>query len=406
MLDAAQTIRTFSPPVATILHIEDDPQSQLLVRKLLSAAGHRVIEARSGLEGARLATEHAPDLCLVDINIPDLDGYEVALLLRGRLPTVPIVAITAEGDRGTARAVGFTGFLSKPIDVPSFARTVGAFLAGSPSEASLASQGPPASGAPDGDALVLRAQGERIAAHLEAKAYALSDAEARLVEADRLRKTFYRNVSHELATPLTPLVGYLGLLRREELGPLSAPQRRAVEAMEEALGRLRGTIDNLIDVTQLETGRMRFAHREYDFLDTARRALAQIADRLAERSQSLLEELPRGPLPGYGDPERLQRAMVQLLENASKFSPERGHVGVRVIAREASYELWVVDSGPGIPGGREERIFDPFFTTDLQNGMGLGMYLVYNLVTHRLHGTIHCETAPDAGVNFLIDIPR
>lgn len=381
MLDAAQTIRTFSPPVATILHIEDDPQSQLLVRKLLSAAGHRVIEARSGLEGARLATEHAPDLCLVDINIPDLDGYEVALLLRGRLPTVPIVAITAEGDRGTARAVGFTGFLSKPIDVPSFARTVGAFLAGSPSEASLASQGPPASGAPDGDALVLRAQGERIAAHLEAKAYALSDAEARLVEADRLRKTFYRNVSHELATPLTPLVGYLGLLRREELGPLSAPQRRAVEAMEEALGRLRGTIDNLIDVTQLETGRMRFSFAPYDFAALLRQSLDARRAAFAARSIALHCDLPDGPVSAVGDADRVRRALGHLLDNALKFTPDHGAVAVELRASPTHAEVVVVDSGEGVDASWWGRIFDPFVQVDASptrthGGAGVGLAVV------------------------------
>src|SRR5579859_2472218 len=98
--------------MATILHIEDDPQSLLLVRKLLAAAGHRVVETSSGLEGARLASENHPDLVLLDINIPDLDGYEVALLLRGRLPGVPIVAITAEGDRTKSLTIGCDGFLA------------------------------------------------------------------------------------------------------------------------------------------------------------------------------------------------------------------------------------------------------------------------------------------------------
>ena len=116
--------------MATILHIEDDPHSLLLVRKLLQAAGHKVIESSSGIDGARLAQEHRPDLVLLDINIPDLDGYEVALLLRGRMPGVPILAITAEGDRATSLAVGCDGFLGKPIDARTFARTVDAFLGG------------------------------------------------------------------------------------------------------------------------------------------------------------------------------------------------------------------------------------------------------------------------------------
>ena len=97
--------------VACVLHIEDDPVNRLLVRKLLSAAGHQVIDAESGLEGIKLAETHKPDLVLVDINVPDLDGYEVTLRLRG-MPSMqgkPIVAITAEGDRDTSLAMGADG---------------------------------------------------------------------------------------------------------------------------------------------------------------------------------------------------------------------------------------------------------------------------------------------------------
>lgn len=364
--------------MATILHIEDDPQSQLLVRKLLSAAGHRVIEARSGLEGARLATEHRPDLCLVDINIPDLDGYEVALLLRGRLPGTPIVAITAEGDRGTARAVGFSGFLSKPIDVPTFARTVGAYLSGSEGSAAAEHEEAPGQGA---EAVVLRAQGERIAAHLEAKAHALSDAEARLVEADRLRKDFYRNVSHELATPLTPLVGYVGLLRRDELGPLSPPQRRAVEAMDEALGRLRGAIDNLLDVTQLETGRMRFSFAPYDFAALLRQSLEARRGAFAARGITLACDLPEGPVQAVGDADRVLRALGHLLDNALKFTPLQGTVAVELRASATHAEVVVADSGEGVEASWWGRIFDPFVQVDASptrshGGAGVGLAVV------------------------------
>jgi CheY-like chemotaxis protein len=104
--------------MAKILHIEDDPANRLLVRKLLSSAGFEVVEAADGLEGVRKAMQERPDLVLVDIAIPGLDGYEVTLRLRSepQLRGMPIVAITAEGDRDTSLAVGCDGFLQKPID--------------------------------------------------------------------------------------------------------------------------------------------------------------------------------------------------------------------------------------------------------------------------------------------------
>src|SRR6516225_1594791 len=113
-----------------ILHIEDDPANRLLVRKLLQGAGHEVIDAADGLEGVRLACAERPDLVLVDLNIPGLDGFEVALRLRGEpsLAGVPIVAITAEGDRDTSFAVGCDGFIQKPIDARAFARQIASYL--------------------------------------------------------------------------------------------------------------------------------------------------------------------------------------------------------------------------------------------------------------------------------------
>src|SRR6185369_10652317 len=108
----------------------------------------------------------------------------------------------------------------------------------------------------------LRAQSQRIVAHLEEKVAEISEANERLRELDQARREFYRNLSHELATPMTPIVGYVRLLADGELGDLSAPQLKAVRAVDECAQRLRGLIDNLLDVTAIETGRMRFAVRE------------------------------------------------------------------------------------------------------------------------------------------------
>jgi signal transduction histidine kinase len=357
--------------VATVLHIEDDPQSRLLVRKLLHAAGHTVVETASGVEGARLADSARPDLVLLDINVPDLDGYEVALLLRARMPSVPIVAITAEGDRETAIAVGCSGFLAKPIDVPSFARTVESFLHGSAA--------PPAPVPPASDAL--RAQGQRIAARLEAKVRELSDANDRLREADRLRKEFYRNVSHELATPLTPLVGWIGLLSRAELGPLTPAQRKAVGAMDDATRRLRGAIDALIDVTQMESGRARYVVAPYDFAAVVRRCIESRAREFEARGQRLALDLADAALPCRGDADRLGRAVLHLLDNARKFSPEGGVVALEVRASPTHCELLVCDSGAGVPVEWLGRIFEPFVQIDgsptrEHGGAGVGLAIV------------------------------
>ena len=388
-----------------ILHIEDESANRLLVRKLLTAEGMVVVDAETGLDGVRRALEIKPDLVLIDLNIPDLDGYEVALRLRSdpTLAGTPLIAITAEGDRDTSLAVGCDGFIQKPIQARRFAEDVRAYLAGR-------RERPVQQG--DGR---LRAQSEKIVRHLEEKVAELVAANDRLRTMDKLRKEFYRNISHELATPLTPIVGYISMLLNDELGPLNKQQAKALRATDDCTKRLRGLIDNLLDVTGLETGKIRFFHKEYDFLDTVRRAIAALADKMADAGVELVEELPRGPLPAFGDADRLGRAVQQLLDNGCKFTAgaqtsgtARGHVGVRVRALQSGhYELYVADSGPGIPPDQIEKIFEPFFQVDgsptrLFGGVGLGLALVRR-VAQALGGDVRAMAQapePIGGLSF------
>lgn len=118
-----------------ILYIEDDEQNKILVRKLLNSRGHEVLEADNGLEGIEKAKEFVPDLILIDINMPGLDGFETTTRLKGIDETkdIPIVALTArrtEEDRERSLVAGCSGFISKPIDIDTFVGTVEDYLSG------------------------------------------------------------------------------------------------------------------------------------------------------------------------------------------------------------------------------------------------------------------------------------
>lgn len=354
-----------------LLHIEDDPANRLLVRKLLKPAGFEVVDAVDGLEGVRKATEGHYDLVLVDIAIPGLDGYEVTLRLRSEeaLKDVPIVAITAEGSRDTSLSVGCDGFLQKPIDARSFVRTLEGYLKGQREGISVEKRG---------EQLVVQSQ--RIVGHLEEQVAALSAANERLLELDQARKEFYRNISHELSTPMTPIVGYTKLLRDLELGPLTKPQLKAVGAINECVGRLRSLIDNLLDVTGIETGRLRFADQPFDLGHAMRLAMEQTQKGRDEKEQGLHIAVPdAAEFPASGDQGRVIRAIAQLLENATKFSPKRTEIGIRLEKFEnGEYQITVSDQGPGIAPEYVTRVFDPFFQVDgsptrSQGGTGVGL---------------------------------
>lgn len=367
--------------VPSILHIEDDPNNRLLVRKLLQQAGYEVIDAEDGLAGVQLARTCRPDLVLVDLNIPGLDGFEVTLRLRGEasLASVPIVAITAEGDRETSLAVGCDGFVQKPIDARTFAKLIGKYLQGAKEVSS-----------PGARSVRLQEQSRRIVQHLEQKISELERANARLRELDTARTTFYRNVSHELATPMTPIVGYVEMLRGGELGPVTAPQKKALGAVDDCVRRLRDTIDSLLDVTGLETGQMRFVLRAYDLVPLVEQAVEAARAKAAEKKQRFVVQVAVESAPALGDAPRLSRSIGHLLDNAIKFTPNGGVIGVRVYKPgDGQWAVTVADTGPGILPDRLERVFEPFYQVDSsatrsQGGVGLGLAIARR--TARGHG--------------------
>jgi signal transduction histidine kinase len=360
--------------VARVLHIEDDPKSRLLVKKLLASVGHTVIEAESGLEGIRKAGSERPDLVLVDINVPDLDGYEITLRLRGMpaMSGVPIVAITAEGDRMTSLAVGADGFIAKPLDATRFAQLVDRYLLGHREHADETGE------------IRLRERSQKIVERLEKKVGELIEANRRLEEQSRLRREFLRNLSHELATPMTPVVGYLKLLLGGELGALSEIQKKCLTSVEQSTHRLRSLVDTLLDVSQLETGRLHFFHVPYDFIGIAQRALQEVAARFEEQGVQLNVEPSRDTsYPGHGDADKLLRAMVHVLDNAAKFTPRGGQVAVGLRRGMLPgggewYGLSVADSGPGVAPDQIPKILQPFYQVDgsvtrSHGGVGLGL---------------------------------
>ena len=120
-------------PGEKILYIEDDFRNRLLVQRILTAYGYNVVEAETGKEGMRLAKEITPDLILMDINLPEMDGYEATALLKKEdaLADVPIIAMTAnvmKGDREKTLEAGCDGYIQKPIDIDLLAEQIERYL--------------------------------------------------------------------------------------------------------------------------------------------------------------------------------------------------------------------------------------------------------------------------------------
>ncbi|MBN2719248.1 MAG: hybrid sensor histidine kinase/response regulator [Deltaproteobacteria bacterium] len=379
----------------TVLHIDSDSDNRRLVHDTLANNGINVIEASNGIDGIRKALSSSPDVILLDIALPDLDGYEVTLKIRGdaRGKDVPIVALSTQNDRRMIQAVGCDGLIVKPIQISKLPGQIRAFAeAGRPNLEILSN----ADRSDDSGLLLL--QGHKLADKLQTKIEELENTNKALLESEKIRTDFYRNLSHELSTPLTPAVGYLNMLLNEDLGELTPLQRKAIESIGRGVNKVRSMVENLLDVTALSTGKMSFFSREYDFNMQAREALKLCDEQFRERGIHVDSSIPKSQFVGLGDSEKLRRAMVQLLENAVKFCKPDGQVHICTRRTADRFMYLVYDSGSGIPEQELQAIFKTFYQIDgsptrEHGGTGLGLALARKII-ERFGGEIWAESPP------------
>jgi len=378
-------------PHPRILYIEDNPESRALVRNVLEPRGFDVLEASDGIAGIDLAISAHPDLILCDIEMPGIDGYETATRLRSYrgLDQCPIVVLTSHGDRGLSLSIGCDGYIEKPIDVEKFPGQLQEFLKGKREKM----RGPE-------ERRYLREYSQSLVERLEATVRELTAANSRLRAAARSKTEFMQNLSHELATPLTPITGYLKILKSLKTGPLTEGQQRIIESMQTASERLSRTIDNLVDFATLESGGYAIHRSEFDPAELSRSVIDE--EKPKARARRIVPELVVDPGlghgQGWGDERKLKQAVGNLVDNAIKFSPHGSHVLLRVTADAARLSFEVYDQGEGMLADEAERVFDPFFHADRVGeerapGAGLGLPVAKQIVEAH-GGKIWAESPP------------
>jgi two-component system phosphate regulon sensor histidine kinase PhoR len=225
---------------------------------------------------------------------------------------------------------------------------------------------------------------------------------------ERVRSEFVANVSHELRTPLTAIKGYAETL----LGGGLDEKPRAVEFVEviaRHADRLRDLIEDLLDLASVEQGEARLRIGRVAIAEVVAQAEATLRPSADRRSQTLRVEVPSG-LPGVlADRDRLAQVLINLVDNAIKFTPDGGRILIRAAFEDRRVILSVSDTGIGIPPGELGRIFERFYRVDRsrdrkEGGTGLGLAIAKHL-TQAMGGTIEAESAPGAGTTFRITLP-
>ncbi len=230
----------------------------------------------------------------------------------------------------------------------------------------------------------------------------------RLQEVDQVKETFVSSVSHELRTPITSIIGYLEMLLEGEFGGLESRQELAVRRIDTNSKRLLSLIDELLTLARVHE-RQAGATQPLDLRDIARTSYDVVSPSWAQRNLDARLCLPDHDVTVEGNPELLERVLVNLLGNAAKFTPDGGAVTLALTAEREDAVVTVRDTGIGIPPEEQQHLFTRFFRSSLAQrnaiqGSGLGLSIAHSIVEEH-GGTMHVESAPGTGTVFSVVLP-
>jgi PAS domain S-box-containing protein len=228
-----------------------------------------------------------------------------------------------------------------------------------------------------------------------------------LADLSRRKDEFLAMLSHELRNPLAPIRNAVQLLRLQRDG--TEIQKEAHGMIERQVAQLARLVDDLLEVSRITTGRVHLQESRIDLRGVVESAVETSRPQCGQKSQSIAKALPKEPLWIHGDPMRLEQVVVNLLNNAGKYTDRNGHIWVGLEQQGDQAVLRVRDNGVGIAPEVLPRIFDLFTQADKsldrsQGGLGIGLALVQSLVTmHR--GTVEALSTVGQGSEFVVKLP-
>ena len=428
-----------TPARTNILLVDDQPSRLLSYEAILKDLDQNLVRATSGVEALRLLMEEEFAVILLDVSMPEMDGFETAALIHQhpRFETTPIIFVTAlqqtDMDRLKAYRLGAVDYVFIPV-VPEILRSKVSVLVELYTKRrelqglnrSLERANRELAEANSTLQAEKHRELQRLNETLEGANAELAEAnrilqtqiaererlEQALREADRRKDEFLAILAHELRNPLAPIRNAVQLMR---VKPLPDPElswcRDAIERQIELLVRL---VDDLLDISRITQGKIKLQKQRVDVAEIVSIAIETIRGSIEGRKQELLVELPGGPCSVDGDLPRLAQVVGNLLNNASKFTDEGGRIRLRVEAeRDAgggSVAIRVTDTGIGIPPDVLPKLFQLFAQVDSrlnrsQGGLGVGLALVRSIV--ELHGgSVEASSAgPGQGSEFVVRVP-
>jgi signal transduction histidine kinase len=379
-----------------ILLVDDQPAKLLSYETILSSLGETLITVTSATEALECLLKHEIAVVLVDVCMPDLDGYELAAMIRQhpRFQQTAIIFVSAvmlnDLDRLRGYECGAVDYVPVPV-VPEILRAKVSVFA----------------------ELYRKTRAlERLNSELEQRVAertsALEASTAALQEADRRKDEFLAMLAHELRNPLAPIRTAVQLLRLKELGPQQ--RARARDVIERQVEHLVSLIDDLLDVSRITRGMITLQREPVLVGAIVARAVETTRPAIDAQRHELTLELPDELVTVEGDKTRLIQVLSNILHNASKFMDPGGRIHLKVSCEGSYVAISVADTGIGIAPDLIPKAFELFAQVHTkseraQGGLGIGLALVRRLI--EMHGgTVTARSdGPGSGTEFTVRIP-
>nr|CRH07205.1 Putative signal transduction histidine kinase [Candidatus Magnetococcus massalia] len=388
-----------------ILLVDDMPANLVALRAILEGIEAEFVDASSGTEALTRSLEQEFAVILLDVQLPEMSGFEVAQFLHSAEQTrhIPIIFITAaytkHQDTLKGYSVGAIDYILKPLDEDILRSKVNFFLELYHKQHAL-------------EALTAQLQSNNEALEREIalrRQYEEELTEARQAAevANMAKSEFLAVMSHEIRTPLNAILGMSELLKDT---PLSETQAWCVKTLNRSGETLLTLINDILDLSKIEAGQLALEQTPFPLHHALEELIELFSFSALDKGIALdLDIHPRVPSGVSGDPTRLRQVLLNLLSNAVKFT-ERGQIDLTVSIDEGERITFAVsDTGPGIPEEKCEAIFKPFTqadasTTRKHGGSGLGLTICRRLV-ELMGGELHVETILEEGSTFSFTLP-
>lgn len=361
-----------------ILIVDDTPLNLRLLSSILEIEGYSVVSASSGPEALAILPEASPDVVLLDVMMPGMDGFEVCRRLKAGvasyLPVVMVTALQETEDRVRALEVGADDFLTKPVDeVEVLARV-------------------------------------KTLVHAKRGRDDLERAYKALQRSEGLRDSLSQMLVHDLRTPLTAMIASLDIMLRSYSDSLDDIQRELLEVCMSSCRRMVDQVSELLDIGKIESGAMVLNRQSVTPQEVIEQALQMLKSLVRDRQNKIVVHTTPDEPPLFADTDLLRRVLINIIGNSLKFTPSGTRLDITVRYEDSKHLFSVKDQGPGISVEDQERIFDKWGQAEARgegHKISSGLGLTFCRLAVEAHGgKIWVESELGQGSTFSFTIPE